>query len=324
MKKLLFVDHSFHAKTRATVFLQELLARTFEVEILWDERWAGGAALSAQQLNARQTDAIVFFQVLPRPRALRGLRCTNLTWVPMRDGLRYSSSRLNRLKASSLKTLNFCQEAHAFFSANGHQSLYAQYWPQPAPAIQRIGRNTPRIFFWPRRKEIGWETLKALLGDYRPEGVILRYASDPGHDLPPPSAADVREYKIELLQGWLEHAAYIAHLRECDVFMAPRPYEGIGQAMLEAMSHGLAVIAPDAPTMNEYVKHGRNGWLYNLSAPRPLDFSRWSEFGDAGQMDVQRGHAAWLAQADEVAAFIAQPVTTAARWDWRLMQALRL
>ena len=324
MKKLLFVDHSFHAKTRATAFLQELLARDFEVETLWDEHWAGGAALTAKQLNDRQTDAIVFFQVLPRPRALRGLRCTNLIWVPMRDGIRYSSSRLNRLRASSLKTLNFCREAHTFFSANGHPSLFAQYWPPPALKFPRSEQKQPRIFFWPRRQEIGWSTLKALLGDFRPGSIVLRYASDPGHDLPMPSEADIRNYNITLLQGWLEHSAYIAHLRECDVFMAPRPYEGIGQAMLEAMGHGLAVIAPDAPTMNEYVKHGHNGWLYNLSAPKPLDFSCWTAFGTAARDDVERGHAAWQAQADRVTAFIAQPPVRVPRWDWRLMQALRL
>ncbi len=324
MKKLLYVDHSFHAKTRATAFLQELLARDFEVETLWDEHWAGGPAPSAKQLNARQTDAIVFFQVLPRSRTLRALQCANLTWVPMRDGIRYSSSRLNKLRASSLKTLNFCREAHDFFSANGHQSLYAQYWPQTAPEFRRNERKQPRIFFWPRRQEIGWSTLKALLGDFRPEGIVLRYASDPGHDLPMPSEADIREYNITLLQGWLEHPAYIAHLRECDVFMAPRPYEGIGQAMLEAMGHGLAVIAPDAPTMNEYAKHGRNGWLYPLAKPAPLDFSCWTELGAAARDDVKRGHAAWQAQANRVAAFIAQPPARTARWDWRLMRALRL
>lgn len=324
MKKLLFVDHSFHEKTRATIFLQELLARDFEVETIWDERWAAGHTPSAKQLNARQADAIVFFQVLPTPRVLRGLDCSNLTWVPMRDGLRYNSSRLKRLSASSIKTLNFCREAHDFFTANGHPSLNAQYWPKPAPEFLRSERKQPRIFFWPRRQEISWNTLKLLLGNYRPDGIVLRYASDAGDELPRPSADDIKEYRITLLNGWLEHSAYNAHLRECDVFMAPRPYEGIGQAMLEAMNHGLAVIAPNAPTMNEYVKHGHNGWLYTLSAPQPLDFSRWKEFGSVARTDVARGHDAWNTQVESVSHFIATPGMIAARWNWRLLQILRL
>ncbi len=323
MKRLLFVDHSYHTKTRATAFLQELLARSFEIEMLWDERWAGGATFDAVQLNAHRADAIVFFQVLPNSRALRRLECPNLTWVPMRDALRYGSSRLNRLQASTLKTLNFCREAHEFFNGNGHRSLHAHYWP-PAQVPRSERRERPRIFFWPRRREIGWATLKALLGGFRPERIVLRYAGDPGHELPRPDPSDILEYNITLLDGWLEHAEYLAYLRDCDIFMAPRPFEGIGQAMLEAMSHGLAVIAPDAPTMNEYVAAGRNGWLYDLAAPTPLDFARWSELGDNAHADTVRGHASWLAQSAAVAAFVAEPVLRPARWDWRVLQRLHL
>lgn len=324
MKKLLFVDHSYHAKTRATAFLQELLSRSFRVETLWDEGWAGGTRLGAADLNSHQADAILFFQVLPKPRVLRRLHCRNLTWVPMRDGIRYSSSRLNRLKASSLKTLNFCRETHEFFERNHHVSLFAQFWPAPALQFQRKEREKPRIFFWPRRREIGWSTLKALLGDFRPDRIVLRYASDPGHDQPHPADSDIREYNITLLEGWLEHSAYLSCLRECDVFMAPRPLEGIGQAMLEAMSHGLAVIAPSAPTMNEYVRAGHSGWLYDPAVPAPLDFSRWPDFGTNAHADCVRGHAAWLAQSERVATFVAEPVLRPARWDWRALQALRL
>jgi len=323
MKKLLFVDHSHHAKTRATVFLQELLAQYFQVEMLWDESWSEGATLDEEALNARQADAIVFFQSLPKARTLRRLHCPNITWAPMRDGLRYSSSRLKRLRACPIKILNFCQETHAFFSANGQESLAAQYWPPPA-TVHRPARPAPRIFFWPRRKEITWDTLKALLGNFRPQSIVLRYATDPGHDLVLPDESDIREYNITVLQGWLPHDAYQAQLRDCDVFMAPRPVEGIGQAMLEAMSFGLSVIAPDAPTMNEYVRSGHSGWLYPLAKPSPLDFSDWVVRGAAARAAVVQGHSDWLIQATGVAAFVAKPTVQQARWDWRLLHALRL
>ena len=323
MKKLLFVDHSYHAKTGATRFLQDLLARHFQLEVLWDEGWSGETRLDEKVLNARQADAILFFQSLPGPRILRRLHCPNIVWAPMRDGLRYGSSRLGRLRASPIRLLNFCQEAHRFFSSNGQESLAAQYWPAPV-AVRRPVRARPRIFFWPRRREITWSTLKALLGDFRPDGIVLRYAPDPGHEVPLPSADDIRDYNITVLQGWLPHEEYLSQLRECDIFMAPRPLEGIGQAMLEAMSLGLAVVAPDAPTMNEYLSDGHTGWLYPLAKPVALDFSDWNTRGAAACAALTQGHANWLAQADAVAAFIARPGAQAARWDWRLLQALRL
>ena len=56
---------------------------------------------------------------------------------------------------------------------------------------------------------------------------------------------------------------------------------------LEAMAHGKAVIAADRPTMNEYILHGCNGFLFSTRFPRPLrglsdpvrlaaDIARWN------------------------------------------------
>lgn len=323
MNKLLFVDHSYHAKTGATRFLQELLARHFAVEVLWDEGWSGKGGLDADALNRRQADVILFFQSLPAARTLRRLRCPNLIWAPMRDGLRYSSSRLRRLQAGPIKFLNFCQEAHAFFVARGQDSFGAQYWPEPGP-VRASAHAMPQVFFWPRRREITWNTLKILLGDFRPRGVVLRYAQDPGHDVAMPGADDIREYNITVLQGWLPHETYLARLRESDIFVAPRPLEGIGQAALEAMSLGLAVIAPDAPTMNEYVRDGHCGWLYPLSKPAPLDLSGWAGRGTAAREAVADGHQRWLGQADAVAAFVARPAARPASLGWRMLRTLHL
>lgn len=322
MGKLVFVDHSYHEKTGTTRFIKDLLARQFEVEVVWDHGWAGGPTPSAAELNARQADAIVFFQSLPRSRVLRALRCPNLTWVPMVDGLNYGSSRLRHLAASPLKVLSFCREAHDFFSGLGQVSMCVQYWPAPASIAPRVREHMPALFFWPRRREVTWRTLKSLLGEFRPRRIVLRYASDPGHSLERPDANDVREYRITLLEGWMEHDAYLQQLAACDLFMASRPSEGIGIAMLEAMNHGLAVIAPDAPTMNEYVQMPRNGWLYELTAPAPLDFGNWSARADRARADVADGYARWLAQAEGVIDFIAGTQGPPARWNWRLLQRL--
>ena len=322
MKKLLFIDHSYHAKTRATAFLQELLAAHFELEVLWDESWNGGPAPSAPELNAKRPDAIVFFQLLPEHRTLRSLDCPNITWVPMRDGLRYRSKKVRRLNASGIKVLNFCAEAHAFFLSRKQETLRVQYWPAPELLPRPPVQARPRIFFWPRLNVISWNTLKTLLGNFRPQGIVLRYALDPGNEISLPSQEDIAEYNITVLQGWLGHDVYLAKLRECDIFMAPRPDEGIGQAMLEAMRNGLAVITPNAPTMNEYVQDGRSGWFYELANPAPLDFSHWAGRGDVALAQVASGHQTWLTQAPEIAAFVAKPPANAPNRYWKILKAL--
>jgi hypothetical protein len=322
MSKLILIDHSYHQKTGTTRFLKELLMRKFQVEVIWDHGWNGGVTPSADDLNARKADAIVFFQSLPQPRVLRALKCTNLTWVPMRDGLNFRSPELKRLAWSPLKTLNFCREAHEYFTGIGLISMCVQYWPPPARTMSKTRGRDPMLFFWPRHREINWLTLKSLLGGFRPSQIILRYATDPGHSVDGPGATDQREYNVTLLEGWMEHSVYLRHMASCDIFMAPRPREGIGFAMLEAMSHGLAVIAPDAPTMNEYIRVPANGWLYNSKAPGPLDFRSWLQRGEQARADVADGHARWLKQAEAVVDFIAEVPCTSPSWRWRILQRM--
>ena len=59
--------------------------------------------------------------------------------------------------------------------------------------------------------------------------------------------------------GFVEdHAAFFASL---DVFVMPSRSEAWGLAALEAMAHGVPVIASDIGGLREIVEHGRSGWL---------------------------------------------------------------
>lgn len=164
------------------------------------------------------------------------------------------------MKPSGLRLLSFCREAHDYCTAAGLESLNVQYWPQPGP-VMAFADEPLRLFFWMRRGMPGWPTLKALLGDTRPEAIVLRTVADPGETLALPSEAERAEYRIEQVPDWLEKADYLRLLGRCNAFMAPRLLEGIGLSFLDAMALGQAVIAPDQATMNEYVRHGINGYL---------------------------------------------------------------
>ena len=52
---------------------------------------------------------------------------------------------------------------------------------------------------------------------------------------------------------------YMDHLSRCNIFIAPRLYEGIGLTFLEAMANGMVVLSPNSPTMNEYIQNNING-----------------------------------------------------------------
>lgn len=90
-----------------------------------------------------------------------------------------------------------------------------------------------------------------VIGEVRPAAVpyIQRFASD--H----PEAAE----RI-LVTGRLdERALVVEHLRLCDVFLQPSMWDGMPNAVLEAMACARCVVASDAGGIAEVVEHGQSG-----------------------------------------------------------------
>jgi glycosyltransferase involved in cell wall biosynthesis len=56
-----------------------------------------------------------------------------------------------------------------------------------------------------------------------------------------------------------------AHLRLCDVYLQPSLWEGMPNALLEAMACGCCCIASDAGGIPEMLSHGENGFLLSRS-----------------------------------------------------------
>lgn len=322
LPKLLYIGHSFHRQTGSSSFFLDLLREHFAVTVIWDDSWtADGTPLTAERLNGHAADLVLFWQTLPRRAVLRRLHCRRLFWAPMRDGISLVPRPWRRIKPSGLRLINFCRETHDYCCAAGLESLPVQYWPQPGPP--RVIADEPlRLFFWMRRGMPGWPTLKALLGTTRPERIVLRIAADPGETLVLPSITERAEYRIEQVPDWLEKADYLRLLGSCNAFMAPRLLEGIGLSFLDAMALGQAVIAPDRATMNEYIRHGENGWLYDPEALQPLDFSNLRALREQALRDVSAGHARWLASLPALISVLDDGHPNAASWSWRLSRLL--
>lgn len=310
---LVIVDNPYHQQTASSRFFLELFAELEPVVLHQD---LGEPAL-LEQLRQTPSAALVFFQIQPKPRLLRALGHRNVTWVPMRDDLRYDASRVRQLTGSTLKFVNFCQEAHRVFEGRGQASLAVQFWPQVPEPPPRPARAAPRIFLWDRGY-LQWPLLKQLLGEQAVDSVVLRLSPDPGRQAARPSADDIRRYRIELVEGWLPREDYQALLAGCDLFFAPRPLEGIGMATLEAMALGQGVIAPDRPTMNEYLRTGENGALYDPEQPRPLDLSGWRDWGAQARRDCLAGAERWAAQGQQIVDFVRRPPAGRSALWWRL------
>ena len=296
--RIVFVDHSFHKVTRSSAFFTTLLGEWADVIAIDSESWRRGANVSAARIDAEGADVAVFWQTLADPGQLFRLR-TPAVWVPMFDSAVHSPAVFWRVFArTGARILSFCRALSATARRYGIPVSDYTYFPDPELVPQRrAGGDGLRLFFWDR----GYTRFDLLRATVDPAAVsctTVRRAPNPGLSASPVTARDVRDYKVTFCDGVLGRAQYLDLLADCDVFFAPRRYEGIGMTFLEAMAMGLAVVAADSPTMNEYISVGVDGFLFDPDRPAPVDLRTARDAGARARETMRRGREAWLRSAE--------------------------
>ncbi len=161
-----------------------------------------------------------------------------------------------------------CFSVHDYVKArrNHVEAIYWQYYPEEPPAYQAASFDKLRLFFWQRRPQPNWRSLCAKIPMTQFESIHLHEALDPGlGEFLAPIESEIKAYNITRSTWFEDSADYIKKLSEHNVFVSPREVEGIGMALLEAQGAGMVCIANNAPTMNEYIIDGVNGYLLNKS-----------------------------------------------------------
>jgi hypothetical protein len=85
--KIAYCDHSYHQKTKSTLFLPELLLQNgHTVEFFWDSGREGGSRVGFKELE--RYDAAIIFQAIPHglPDCVAKFH-PNVTFIPMLDHL---------------------------------------------------------------------------------------------------------------------------------------------------------------------------------------------------------------------------------------------
>lgn len=93
-------------------------------------------------------------------------------------------------------------------------------------------------------------------------------------------------------------------------YIAPRDFEGIGMSFLEAMAMGRCVIAPNNPTMNEYITDGFNGILYELDNPKINKKYNIKSIQENTKKYIQQGYLKWSEEKNKILDYINLPVQT--------------
>ena len=313
-RKVVFWDHSFHLKTKSTDFFEEILKSEFEIIHFWDNSWRpGGDMPDVEEINRLQPYCLLFIQQLPPKQIISRIKCPNKIWVPMGDcftfGLCVSLQSLAYCLTLNLKTIAFCRETYRLSRMFGLYTLKLQYFPAPAlEHIDKVVSGKNKIFFWQRREEIDWPYLRRVISPDQVDTLYFKIDPDPGQSVRMPSAEDISAYNIKFIEGWMDKDGYLKLLKSCDVFIAPRPYEGIGRAFLEAMAFGLCVLSPNHHVANEYIRSGDNGILYDFINPQAVDLSQAKMLGARAQDSIRRGFKKWEEEKTKILKFVLRPI----------------
>lgn len=303
-KKLLYLDIEFRKKTRATDFLIELLRTAYDISFVWCSSVKNGGQMKFDEENSADSkntefDVLVLFQVLPPRLLVDGLfKYQKGVFFPMYDtAIGLSTQRLSEYR--DFLFINFSQKLHIQFQRDHIHTRYIQFFPKPkyAPCD-----NENTIFLWQRRNIINADVIEKLFGGIAPKKIHIHNVPDPGSDY---AEVNQKLQKITEYSSWLPNRGDISSLiKNYTYYMAPRPYEGIGMGFLEAMAMGRCVIAPDYPTLNEYIENEVNGYLYDIYNPKAIKLKDASYISKNAYQSIVRGYSKWEAGKGEIIEWI--------------------
>ena len=274
-KKIAFIDHSFHKKTKSSDFFVQLLRTKYTVDIYYDTKWQDKRVLDFDKLNEKNYKAVIFWQINYNISYLRKLKCKNIIYIPMYDDFVANAFTPFYWKQfSSVKFVSFSKTLHSYLINRGLDSVYIKYFPETKENIKKIDLENLTAFFWYRIEAINWEIVKKLITQNSFKKIYIQNYPDPNQNKLQISQEDMEKFNIEILDWFQNKEDYINLLKSIDVYFAPRIYEGIGLSFLEMMSYGKYIVAFDKPTMNEYIIHDKNGYLYNYKNVKEIDITK--------------------------------------------------
>jgi len=214
-------------------------------------------------------DPVIFCQVEP-PAALLNNADAKVAWLPMWDSIAHETQEWWNNLPKHLRVVCFSRAVCDKVTTAGLPYLKLAFFKNPAD-FPEIDWQQRRLFYWNRTGLIVPDFLRKLCELTRADERIFMSTLDPGiskglfYSLPKKlSGTIVRQV------DQTNRDEFFRVTSGTNLFVAPRALEGVGMTFLEAMARGAAVMAYDGPTMNEYIDHKENGYLFNNLASRKL------------------------------------------------------
>lgn len=190
------------------------------------------------------------------------------TWVPMWDNIAYSSfDKLTSNLPRNIKIVALSKKVESPSQKAGFRTFTAQFFLNPDNyAASKLEKRT--LFYWNRKSLYTKQQLHYLCDALSLNSLFFRDKAD--YTLPQELryklGKSLGTTEVRNIPRELNRDDYLGLLQQSTLFLAPRLFEGVGLAFLEAMAMGCVVIASDTATMNEYIRHGETGFLLPTDA----------------------------------------------------------
>ena len=250
-------------------------------------------------------DLVVFWQHFPEPWEIDALGAGSIVLVPMFDNCPKEELFWQRYR--HCKALCFSRTLANLLRGFGLDVFAVQYFPPvPANGVDWEGSEL-KAFFWPRKQDVSWSQVRPLLSMNGLTGVHLHITRNLSEVRLGITEEEERAFAIST-SSWFDSAKdYLKLLRQHQVFIASRRQEGIGLSFLEALSLGMAVISPDNPTMNEYIRSGVNGYLYDPGSPVAPSWENARTWGREARRLCVQGRDQWVHSIPGMIDFLLSP-----------------
>ncbi len=233
------------------------------------------------RLFAQDPKQPLLFCQLPPPVELLRQAKARVVWLPMWDSVVSWPMDFWRSLPKNLRIVAFSDPVERLAKRHGLPTLRLRFFLDPDQAEPVRWHGDKTMLYWNRMGLYSLGALQRICRDLGVEQLIHVFRPDPRYAYPDLALpASIGRTRVTTIRSFLSGEEHRRLLSNCPLVLAPRPLEGIGLAVLQSMVRGACVLAYDGPSMNEYITHGRSGYLFHsysrrIHAWRRSLFKRW-------------------------------------------------
>jgi hypothetical protein len=217
-------------------------------------------------ISIKENDQTIFLQIAPTSEIINNTK-RNIIWVPMWDqAIRYTQNWWNNLP-QKIKIISFSEQIYQRAKLAGLRVLNVKYYPNPAEFQGIDWGQSIGCTYWNRRETFHPRQIVEICKRFQIKNlyIINRLDQYIRPSLKYEFRGNLPSTNIKYIENYISDAEYKRILNNSHIYLAPRLLEGVGLSFLEAMAGGSLVLAPDSPTMNEYISHMQNGLLFPIN-----------------------------------------------------------